>query len=549
MKKELSQIQIKTVYDHVQDIIDTLDDEAFAELFGGNLSDIDQIFETLINETAEILAFDEGKIKSGAFGYMDKFSTHVDHSLKKYSLNYFINTMLPDFSMNWHHIEWGNFAQKYPKLCIIAARGHGKSYFWSFAYILWKLYRYEKSTAYRTAPLEYRLSKNGMIITNEADLGKGFLKQVKEEIENNDLLREALFPASDKKWAETEITCKNGAGVTIKSFGSKMRGRHPGWIVLDDFMDDSVIYSEEQRKKFENVFQGVVSNLIMPHGQIINVGTPFTQKDLFSQLKTKKNWKVFEYPSIFPDGSMLWEEMHSFASIMEKKQDQGSLIFSREILCRPISSDSTIFPWKILERSFIGMADYTLVPNIWSHPKKFKRVAIGCDFAISANVGADYSVFITMGVDEYDNYWLLNIWREKGKSYTEQIAQLKKLNSDFNPAVIFVETNQMQLIFAQGAKEAGLPVVEHTTGINKHDLRSGLPSLAILFENGRFKFPRGDQKSIDVTDTACLEFSTVTWTDKGKLEGVGEHDDICMAVWICRLACDYVSSSFTFDFI
>lgn len=549
MNKELTHSQLQAVYSQVADIIDTLDENAIVELFSGNEKDVDNVLEMMLDETANVIAFDGGKIKSGSFGYLDRFSTHVDESLKKYSLNYFIATMLPDFQINWHHIEWGNLVQNYKKLCIIAARDHGKSFFFSFAYLIWKMYRYEKSTAYRIAPKEYQMSKLGMLITNEFNLAKHLLGLVKDEIENNALLRERLFPGKEYKWAETEITCKNGASLIIKSFGSKMRGFHPGYFVTDDFMNDSVLYSEEQRNKYITTFHSVIMNMLIPGGQAVNVGTPYSNKDLFADLKDKKAWRTFEYPAIFPDGSLLWSDRHNIESILEKKETQGSLIFSREILCRPISSESTIFPWSILQRSFVGMDEHIIVNNIWSHPKKFSRVATGCDFGISAGIGADYSVFITLGVDENNYYWLLNMWREKGKSYTEQLAVLKKINTDFKPDVIFVETNQMQVIFAQGAKEAGLPVVEHTTGANKHDLRSGLPGLAILFEQSRFKFPRGDQRSKDITDTICLELATVTWTEKGRLEGVGEHDDTCMSLWIARLAADYVNRSFNFSFI
>jgi hypothetical protein len=548
MNKELTHLQLQAVYSQVDDIISTLDESAISELFGGDLNDVDYVLESLYEETANVIAFDKGKIKSGSFGYLDRFSTQVDESFKCYSLNYFIVTMLPDFIMNWHHMEWGNLVQIYKKLSIIAARDHGKSFFFSFAYLIWKMYRYQKSTAYRIVPKEYRLSKLGLLVTNEFNLAKHLLGLVKEEIETNNPLREKLYPGKEQKWAETEITCKNGASLLAKSFGSKMRGFHPGYFVTDDFMNDSVLYSEDQRNKYISSFHSILMNALIPGGQAINVGTPYSTKDLFVDLKTKSSWFSFEYPAIFPDGSLLWDGRHNIQSILEKKE-QGSLIFSREILCRPISSESTIFPWSILQRSFLGMDEFMLVNNIWSHPNKFQRVAIGCDFSISANVGADYSVFIVLGVDEFGRYWLLHMYREKGKKYTEQIAVLKKLNTDFKPDVIFVESNQMQVIFAQGAADAGLPVVEHNTGVNKHDLRGGLPGLAILFENNKFRFPRGDQKSIDITDTICLELSSVTWTEKGRLEGVGENDDTCMALWIARLAADYINQGFNFAFL
>src|SRR5690606_15716489 len=109
------------------------------------------------------------------------------------------------------------------------------------------------------------------------------------------------------------------------------------------------------------------------------------------------------------------------------------------------------------------MDAYTIVPNIWSHPKKFKKVVMGCDFAMSSNIGADYSVFMVLGVDDLDNYWVINFWRARGASYNEQIAMMKKLHQDYNCEVIMVETNQAQVLFAQMARDANLPIVEHTT--------------------------------------------------------------------------------------
>lgn len=545
----LTHIELHTIYNQVEDILSTMDDKTLFELTSGNEQDISNILNILFEEATQVLHYNRSTIgtTSAGFGYLDKFSAHVDESLKKYSLNYFITTMLPDFEMNWHHIEWGNLVQKYNKLAVIAARDHGKSYYFSFAYILWKLYRYEKSTPYKIAPKEYQQSKLGILITNEFGLAKHLLSIVKTEIEENPLLREALFPGRDNKWAETEIITKNGAQLVVKSFGSKMRGFHPGYIVLDDFMNDSVLYSEEQRQKYINQFYSVIMNALVPGGQALMIGTPYSTKDLFAELKTKPAWKVFEYPAVFPDGSLLWSNRHNIHSIIEKKE-QGSLIFSRENLVRPISSESTIFPWATLAKSF--NESFTLVDNRWSHSKRFKRISIGCDFAISGAVAADYSVFTVIGIDENDKYWLLNQYRHKGKSYSEQIAIIKKLNNDFTPEIIIMETNGFQTIFAQEARTSNLPVIDHTTtGQNKKDLRTGLPGMAILFEQEKMILPKGDTYSKDTVDTLCLELSSITFSDKGKLESVTGHDDCAMSIWMARIGCDYINSSFDFTFI
>ena len=423
---------------------------------------------------------------------------------------------------------------------------NSKSYSFSFAYILWRLYRYAKPTSLVTPPDDIKYYKEGMLITNEFKLAKKLLKKVKQEIESNEVLREALLPTKNSGgWANESLTCKNGSEITLSSFRTSNRGPHPGWIVVDDFLDKSAIYSKEQREKFMEVFNAEIMNMILPQGQVLVVGTPFHEKDLYANLKEARNWRVFEYPAVFPDGSLLWENRYNFQALMDKRVSLGAMIFSREILVRPISDSVSIFPWSILETSFIGMEKYTLVENLMSFPVKFKKVAAGVDLAISGNVGADYMVIIVVGLDELNRIWLLHMTRLHGAGYNEQIATLQRINHSFNPSVILMETNGFQKIMSQLSRDNGINnIVEFTTtGNNKKDAYEGLPSLAVLFERGEFKFPRGDEKSRELTNLLCGELNSVAFDDdRGKLESVGEHDDTAMGLFFATKALKYINN-------
>lgn len=546
----LTSDQLQTTYKIVNELINNLDELALKELFSGTEKDVDKLFEIIVEETLGALYTTKGPIKNFSFGYLDKLTENLDENLKCLVFNYFLITVLTDFEVNWHHLEWGNLIQIYKYLGIIAARDHSKSFTFSKAYPLWRLYKYKRNLISSPYNKESAMSKKGMIITSDFILGKDLLTMIKDDIAENSILRERLYPkVSGEGWGMSEIKCRNGAEIQMRSIESRLRGRHPHWIVVDDIITDSSLYSSEAREKSKNFFHSVIMNAIIPDGQVILVGTPFHEKDLYEDLKQKKSWKIFEYPAIFPDGSILWENRYNLEALLEKRSSQGSLIFSREILCKPISSESTIFPYHILERSYIGMDQYTLIKNISSAQKQFSRVCIGCDFAISSEIGADYTVYIVLGIDEFGCYWLLDMWRKKGASYNEQIAVLKELNSQFQPSVIMAESNAFQKVMIQIALEAGLPIIEHNTGVNKYDLKTGLPSLAILFEQGKIKLPRGDQYSKDVVDIIVGELSSITWTDAGKLESVSEHDDTGMSFWLGVKACNYVNSSFSFDFI
>jgi hypothetical protein len=328
--------------------------------------------------------------------------------------------------------------------------------------------------------------------------------------------------------------------------GSKMRGLHPFWIVCDDILSDAVISSFDQNIKTISLFHSVIMNLLEPQGQIVVIGTPFMDIDLYGDLKGKKRWLVLEYPGIFPDGTLLWSNKFSFRTLIEKLETQGSLNFTREILVKPITAESSVFPKEFIERAYVGMEKFTLATNIVSFPEKFDEIVIGTDFAISASQGADSTSFVVVGVKE-NKYWILHMFTGKGMSYDEQMSKLKGLNAAFLPTKIMIETNQMQKIFYQMGIDMGLPVLEHFTGTDKYSLEKGLPALAVLFETHRMRIPRGDDPSRRLSDQLAHELSSYTY-DGGKLVSTRGHSDLGMALWQAILAAHY-RGSFDFSFI
>lgn len=543
----------------VNEIIDSMDDRGILELMSGAMGDIDYVLEGLLSDTFQVLYTGDPNIDF-APRYTDRLSQSVEEVLRCRSLTYFITSVLPDFQLSWHHLEWGDLVHQHKKLCIEAARDHGKSYYFSNAYAAWQLYRYAPPGSGRFSSRPVRSNSNrGYLFSFSLQQSVDLMEILKNTIESNDILRERLFPSTGDRggaWASTNIVCRNSARLTCKGFGSSVRGAHPYWIVVDDGLKDNVIYSQLQRQKSVDYFHSVIMNMLVPGGQIIVVGTPFHASDLYGDLKSKSiaathnpnGWFVIEYPAIFPDGRILWPQRWGFQDLMDKRATQGNIIFSRENLCRPITNESSIFPLAVLQQSLIGMEKYTVVRNRDDFPIKFPTVVVGCDFAISANVGADYSVFTVWGVDNNREMWLLNMFRNKGMTFYEQIQTLRNINVRFRPNIMVVEQNTFQSIFVQEGDKQGLPVMGHTTGIDKFDLKSGWPAVAVLFERRKMHIPIGDQASQNIKDLVFSDLSSVAFTDKG-LESVGEHDDISSSIWLASLGANKLSTGFKYSFI
>ena len=273
-KKELLNRQTK-VYDIVDEIINTMSEGAIAELFQGGEKDINDVFFTM-EEVVYNSLYGALEPRAGAVDSIKQFehlSGDIEETMRLTDIAYFTQSCIPQFRFSWFHTEWASFASSYHRLCIIAARDTGKSYFWTMAYIAWKMYRYRNPATYRGYMAEELAnSHRGILVTNAIGLAKIQLEILKGVIEDSPILSEKLYNNVGKNdWGKERIKCSNGAVLQCYGAAGKIRGEHPGYGVVDDFLNDSSIYSQEQREKYLTTFNGVIVNAVN-RGQLIVVG-------------------------------------------------------------------------------------------------------------------------------------------------------------------------------------------------------------------------------------------------------------------------------------
>jgi len=524
--------QLENTLGYVEEIINNLTNEAVSELLGGYDNDLEKLFDEILIQTSNVVNYNETGIETANLQYLSDLEKSFEYGLRKINYNYFKANCLPNFRQEWRNLEWGNLFQLYQYVSILASRSHGKSYESCYAWPLWRLYSYDKPNFYLPESIDNKNRKETLLITNTATLGSTHLDKVVEEIKFNDLLADKLNPNGKAKLGNTGIVTETGSQVHMRGIAGFFRGLHTGSVVLDDVPDESSIYSQEQRDKLRDLFFGGITPIVEPGGYLLVTGTPYSERDIYYDIQQDKRFMNFEYPAIFPDGRLLSPDRFTFQKLMTEKDSLGSLVFSREYLVVPISDDATIFPYDILMRSTIGMETIDLVENIDSYPIKLRKVVVGCDFAKSANVGADYTVYSVWGVDTMDNYYLLHTWRKQGATHNEQISQIISINSRFKPNSIVVEVNGFQGILADMAKQRGLKNIKEfttTSGIKKN-LYEGLPSLAAMYERGQIKVPFKEGSTRNLAEVRFQEYNSITFRpDNGKLESVGGHDDICMS--------------------
>ena len=488
---------------------------------------------------------------AGAAGDDDRIWSHTTAQMLKTSLMLFASEILRGnprppyegrFLLGTHHLEWDELVALYDRILIQSARDHGKSYSFSFAYPLWK--------ACYQAP-----GSLGYLFSSTEDLAQHLLRFVARELMENPKLERFLPATGGREWNNREITLRNGSTIVARGMSGARRGPHPDWIVGDDMLDDDDIYSETVRNRHIDFFLSSVAPMCAPGGQIIVVGTPMHQADLYWALEASGRYHSARYPAIKADGTALWPDRYNLEALRLKKQElRSEARFAREFLCKPLTDEASLFPSKLFEGSEVRLPYILGLPASYWERQGMLRYT-GVDNAMSNEVGADYFVIFTLALDQYGNRWLANLRRAKGLAFHSQIDMIVDEYHLMRPEVVFIESNQAQRVWTdEVSRRYGIPVRRFFTigvggrqpltpwkrgatnvVVNKHHIDRGVPGIRISLENKKWRIPRGDAHSIELTDTWIGEMQAMSWQN-GKVVSVGQHDDTVMAMWMADTA-------------
>ena len=449
-----------------------------------------------------------------------------------------------------HHMEWAELASNYKKVAIQASRDHGKSAFWSYAYPLWQCWRTEKA--------------DGIIVANTQDQSYNFLDLMqngKRYVDDKGVewylpacpdipVFQGLVPDNpDRSWSKGQMRFKNGSMVKAKAFGTRFRGLHPTWIVVDDPLGDDTAFSENVREKDKAIFLRAITPMLVPSGQMIVVGTPMHGNDLHAMLSINPEYFHKKYPALVEDENgeerPLWPTRYSVETIRSREREVGALAFAQEYMLKPISNETSLFPPSLFQEHLNDTL--TLKPTQQEISDQGWTVYMGVDFAMSTSVGADFTVITVLGVDQFGKRTIIDIVRVKGMSFQNQLELIKDTWRKYDADMVFCESNQMQRIFGEElARTTDMPVYQfNTSATGKNSLNSGVPALRTLIENGKIVFPTGDEYSNKVVRILISEMTSFAWVE-GKLRGVGNHDDCVMSLWIADQAVR--KGKFTFGF-
>lgn len=434
-----------------------------------------------------------------------------------------------------HILDWGEAVHTFARLAVNAARDHSKSTFFSYAVPIFRAWSEPGVEVYLFSKTMEQATEFLDIILYGRDNLPGMV-----DIPFLSHLVPDKRSKSAKTWLKkADVKFTNGSRIRCAGYGKAMRGRHPKYIILDDPLNDEDMWSETVRRKNIEYFKSAITNMVKPDGQILVVGTPYHLNDLYGFLKENKRYTFLRYAAIQKDEQgkeyALFPWRWKLEDLYNKKLEIGSVAFAREILCKPISDDISIFPSTLFPPCYDD--DLKMRPKLSALRAAGWQTFIGVDIAKSASVGADYFVIFVIAKTPDNRHVLLDISRTKGLSFYAQLEKIKLYAKRYDPSLIYIEANAMQAVYSEEMQRTtDLPVKPFVTlATNKYPLDRGVPSLRLMLELGKLVIPRGDEYSIQTTDIWIDECTQFGFVD-GKMQGIGAHDDTVMAWWLATEA-------------
>jgi hypothetical protein len=441
------------------------------------------------------------------------FEHQMDMELSKNSFPYFFQNVLgfdfPSYIQEWHELM--NSTQR---TVIICSRDHGKSVF-MHSWVVWKL-------IFEEPPYQmlYISSNQKQTLVHMRDIDKMFTHPMLKKYK----------PA--RGWAIGNITLTNGNQILERSVGSQIRGLHPQEIVIDDPLKE---FSMTGIQKVTDWFYGDMIPTLHHTASLRVIGTPFSYTDIYQQLAENPAYTVHTYPCLNALNEPLWPDRWNYDALMARKAEVGSLMFTREYMCVPISTGTSLFNPEYLDHA----KNKDLI--LKSMRREGYKYFVGVDPAISTD--GDYNVITVLEMDENENKSVIYVDRSKNVEFRENIQKVQLIGKIFRPEVILFETNTFAKSFTQELRQvADLNVHDfNTTRRKKQEI---ILNLQMTLENKKINFPYGNEESRRVTSVLVEELSMFAITDKGKFEGIGAHDDMVMSLALANAATYQSSETF-----
>ena len=456
----------------------------------------------------------------------------LQRALKKMQSNmalfgrYCFPTALRKQTPPFHHEVYSALADDSTKRVLIAApRGTAKSTVTTLIYSLWKC-------AFKTSEEEVFI----VIISESQAQSINFLSRIKYHLTRSEKFRGIfgnLGPDTAQKWTATDVVLANGARIIAVGTGQRVRGfiegdTRPTHIIVDDFESELNAYTPEARAKNRKWMTEAVIPSLSDEGKICMIGTVISEDCFLYWAKESPAWHTLWYSIWNEDQESLWPERFLKERILQIKEEDSSVGnlngFYQEYMNIAQSPDNAPFKPEWIQMHHndfeIRNGQALLVRKIDDEEKIIPiDVYSGVDPASSLSARADYFVIATIGIDNENNKYVIDIVRDR-ISPSKQPGLIIDKYIKYKPRRMKIETTGYQEALRVGVrdimKEKGLYIPGLEKGVKPRTRKSErLLSMIPMFARKQFYFRPEDIKP----QQEFLSYPR------------GKHDDVMDAIW------------------
>jgi len=374
-----------------------------------------------------------------------------------------------------------------------------------------------------------------LILNATWQMAVDFLTEIKRHLTQNQLLIDLFGNIADSppEWSQDRITVKrtnmNIKGPTVWATGieSNLTGSHPDLIILDDVVSRDNTQSREMIEKVILRYKDSL-DLLEPGGQLIVIGTRWTDSDFYSWILEKEN-NISESYDIFlkqsytgdlylgEDFHPLWGEKFNRKELQDRQREKGWYEFSAQYQNNPVPDEDADFKKEWFQ--YYHVEEY--------RGAKMNSV-LTIDPAISLKKEADFTAMAVTAIDQFRNLFVKDLVRGhwKPSNIIDMIFYLFEL---WHPHAVLVETVSYQKALAYALQDEMrkrgrfLPVLEKS--YQERTKAERIRALQHLYEKKAVyhrkelkltpyledelrKFPRG--KHDDLADVVAMSLDYLT---------------------------------------
>lgn len=314
-----------------------------------------------------------------------------------------------------------------------------------------------------------------------------FYTPIKNELESNQIIRllwpDVVYTEGEKPevWTATSLNVKRSirrkeSTLACASIFSQPTGYHADFLVYDDCVIEENCQTADRMEQTQKMWEMSLNTGNTKALRYCVIGTYYAYGDLYCHIKDESLCKVITQPCYAPDGRGV---LYSRESLHEKRRIMGSAVFATQMLLDPKQGSAVSFKEEDI---------------MWWHATTYEglNVYTFVDPAGEVSRKRDNTVILTVGLDDADNYYLIDIVRDK-LTLTQKTQELFRIRRKYKPLIVFYEKNGAaidvpHILEEMNSKNFRFPIQSLVQSKAKGErIEAMLP----LFEQHRVWFPQG----------------------------------------------------------